>query len=332
MVAKTYDEARSFDMQVKWEKLEADLDEVGYGGISPSTILQLLALALAGEAKRSTILRLEKNDVIEAWPKAVEALKSAVDHLRSTYRIPVSALLPYDSLLVPFAYWFFFKRHEPEGDAHLLMREFFWRAALSYRYSSAVESKLAADKRVIDEIIAGQRPNWNIPVSVNDAEALVATNFATGNSLCKAILCLLAHSHPRNFNNDGVVLLDNSHLKIASSKNFHHFFPKDHLRTNVVGNENSIVNITLIGADLNKRLINAKPPKTYIPKFEASNRAMVETLRTHLIERQGMGIDEDDYETFLAKRSQKLWAMIDARINPLAPSAPPAHVSGPVQG
>jgi hypothetical protein len=94
MVAKTYDEARGFDMHVKWEKLETELDDVGYDGISPSTILQLLALVLAGDAKRTTILRLEKNDVIEAWPTAVEALKSAVDHFRSTYRIPVSALLP----------------------------------------------------------------------------------------------------------------------------------------------------------------------------------------------------------------------------------------------
>jgi hypothetical protein len=318
MVAKTYDESRDFDMQVKWQKLEAELDEVGYDGVSPSTILQLLALVLSGEAKRTTILRLEKNDVIDAWPTAVEAIKSAVDHFRSTYRIPVSALLPYDSLLVPFAYWFYRKRHEPEDQAHLLMREFFWRAALSYRYSSAVESKLAADKRVIDEIIEGKLPRWNIPVAVNDADALIGTNFATGNSLCKAILCLLAHAHPRNFNNDGVVLLDNSHLKIASSKNFHHFFPKDHLRTNGVANENSIVNITLIGADLNKRLINAKPPKTYIQKFEGTNKAMSDTLATHLIDRHGMGIDEDDYETFLAKRAEKLWAMIEARINPFA--------------
>lgn len=85
-----------------------------------------------------------------------------------------------------------------------------------------------------------------------------------------------------------------------------------------MANENSIVNITLIGADLNKRLINAKPPKTYIQKFEGTNKAMSDTLATHLIDRHGMGIDEDDYETFLAKRAEKLWAMIEARINPFA--------------
>ena len=316
MVAKTYDEERGFDMAVEWTKVEAALSDVGYDGISPSTILQLLALIHSGEAKRAAILGLDKVAVIDTWPKAVSAMKSAVDHFRTAYRIPVSALLPYDSLIVPFAYWFYHQRHEPAGDAHLLMRQFFWRAALSFRYSSAAESKLAADRRAIDDIIAGKLGSWDISVTVGSPDDLIGTNFATGNSLCKAILCLLAFEQPRNFDNDGVVLLDNSYLKIASSRNFHHFFPKDHLRTKGIGNENSVVNITLIGADLNKRKINSKPPATYIPKFEGANHSMSATLTTHLIDRQGAGIDEDDYEMFLSVRAGKLWEKIDERINP----------------
>jgi len=317
MVAKTYDEDRKFDMQVEWDKVQTDLEEVGYDGVSPSTVMQLLALVLAGEAKRSTILGLDKIKVIETWPKAVGAIKSAVDHFRTAYRIPVSALLPYDSLIVPFAYWFFIKRYEPAGNDHLRMRKFFWSSSLGYRYSSAVESKLAADKRAIDDIIDGGEGTWDIPLNITGAESLIGTNFATGNSLCKAILCLLAFEQPRNFHNDGTVLLDNSYLKIASSKNFHHFFPKDHLRTNGVGNENSVVNITLIGADLNKRQISVKPPKVYIPKFEVSNHSMSGSLATHLIDRHSMGIDEDDYGAFLAARAAKLWTKIDERIHPV---------------
>ncbi len=316
MVAKTYDEEKKFDMQVEWTKIERDLEEVGYDGVSPSTMLQLLALVLAGEAKRATILNLDKSKLIETWPKAANAIKSAVDHFRTAYRIPVSALLPYDSLIVPFAYWFFINRHEPTGDDHMRMREYFWRAVLSYRFSSAVESKLSADKRAIDEVIAGGKRNWVIPIGIGSADDLISTNFATGNSLCKAILCLLAFEQPRNFHNDGTVLLDNSYLKIASSKNFHHFFPKAHLRANGVGNENSVVNITLIGADLNKRQINAKPPQEYIPRFQAANHSMQSTLATHLIDRQGMGIDEDNYDLFLKARAEKIWAKIDGLIHP----------------
>ena len=310
---------------------------------SLSRVLSLLSLALSatGECKRHTILALDKEAIIDAWPKAVSAMKSAVDHFRSVYRIKVSSLLPYDALLVPFAYWFFRCKHEPAGDAHLRMREFFWRAALSNRYSSSTESKLAQDKKRVDEIIENKHVPWldleDTALRIDSAESLVKTSFATGNSLCKAILCLLAHEQPRNFHNDGQVLLDNSHLKIASSKNYHHFFPKAHLRDRGIGNENSMVNITLIGADLNKRQINARPPKEYIQKFEKANPTMAKTLLTHLVDRQGMGIDNGDYELFLKKRSLKIWDMISDRIYPvhstatLTPSAPPAAPS-PVAG
>ena len=153
-------------------------------------------------------------------------------------------------------------------------------------------------------------------LSITSPKALIETGFATGNSLCKAILCLLAFEQPRNFHNDGIVPLDNSYLKIASSKNYHHFFPKDHLRKLGIGNENSVVNITLISADLNKRQISARPPMHYIPYFEKNNAQLSDTLRTHLIDRHGMGIDEDDYGSFLAQRADRIWSMITVRIYP----------------
>ena len=50
--------------------------------------------------------------------------------------------------------------------------------------------------------------------------------------------------------------LDNSWLKVASSKNYHHFFPRAYL-TNSAGfteeQANSILNITLVDEYLNKR-------------------------------------------------------------------------------
>ena len=88
------------------------------------------------------------------------------------------------------------------------------------------------------------------------------------------------------------------------------------MRTSGVGSENSVVNIILIGANLNKRHISAKPPKVYIPKFQASNHTMASALATHLIDRQGIGIDEDDYGTILEARTARLWAKIDEQIHP----------------
>ena len=65
----------------------------------------------------------------------------------------------------------------------------------------------------------------------------------------------LAYNEPKNFNDNGKVTLDNNYLKTANSKNYHHFFPKSFLKKNFIGNENSLMNITLISDKLNKRKI-----------------------------------------------------------------------------
>jgi len=321
MVAKTYDEKRDFDMQVEWSSVSKRLSEVGYDGVPASVILFLLALVLTptGDCKRKAILNLDKDEIIDVWDQIVDALEQTVDYFRTVYRIPVSSLLPYDALLVPFAYWFYCnKSGDSDGAIGARMREFFWRASLSNRYSSGVETKLASDKRRVDDIMEGKSAPWSDlgdrDLIIDGPQALIETNFATGNSLCKAILCLFAHEQPRNFDNDGVVLLDNSHLKIASSKNYHHFFPKKHLRDAGKENENSVVNITLIGADLNKRKIRAKSPQIYIASCEKDNKTIQRTLETHLIERDGMGIDEDDYDLFLNRRAEKIWKLLELRI------------------
>lgn len=80
MSAKTYDEAQSFDMQVKWENLIKELKNIGYEGVSNSVILSLLSLVLSRtkECKRKTILALSKQEIIETWDEAVSALKDSI--------------------------------------------------------------------------------------------------------------------------------------------------------------------------------------------------------------------------------------------------------------
>ncbi|CAG9933165.1 hypothetical protein [Candidatus Nitrotoga arctica] len=229
MSAKTYDEGQCFDMQVKWDDFIKELKDIKYEGVSSTVILNLLSLILSRtkECKRKTILSLGKQEVIDNWNAAISALKDSIDYFRTTYRIPVSQLLPYDSLLVPFAYFFHFNNEKPRADQRKYLEEFFWRMSLSSRYSSSTESKLAQDIKRIDMILKNKRPDFNdIKVYLDSPQSLIDTNFSAGNSYCKAILCLLVYHEPKDFQDNGKVILDNSWLKVASSKNYHHFFPK----------------------------------------------------------------------------------------------------------
>ena len=318
MSAKTYDEDQGFDMQSKFQKLLKELESTKYDTISPSIILNVLSLILSRnkECKRKVVLQLEKQSIIDIWDDVISALKESIDYFRSVYRIPVSTLLPYDALLVPFTYFFYRNKEKPQGKQIKYLEEFFWRISLSYRYSSSTESKLAQDIKRIDNILKIVRPSYDdLKVFLDSPEDLIETSFSAGNSYCKAVLCLLAYYEPKDFRNNGKVLLDNSWLKMANSKNYHHFFPKSYLKKQGVGNENSIVNITLVGADLNKHKIRAKAPSVYIQEFLDENESLPTSIHSHLIEDiNSYGIHSDDYKVFLEKRSKSIYDALRKRI------------------
>ena len=317
MSAKTYDEKQDFDMQTKWADFIKKLKDIKYESISSTVVLSVLSLVLSRtkECKRKIILTLDKQDIIDTWGKAISALKDSIDYFRTTYRIPVSHLLPYDSLLVPFAYFFYHKQDRPEAGQRKYLEEFFWRMSLSFRYSSSAESRLAQDIKRIDIILAGERPGYSdIKVYFDSPQALIDTNFSAGNSYCKAILCLLAYQEPKDFRDNGKVILDNSWLKVANSKNYHHFFPKAYLKGKTVLNSNSLINITLVSDHLNKRKIGAKAPSIYIGDFADQNSDINTALNSHFIDINSYGIESDDYQQFLTARSKVIFEHLESRI------------------
>lgn len=324
MVAKTYDQPSDFDLAREYDWLiendgsEKDLEDAGFDTIPASTILQCIAAHVAGHVRRRDILKLKKQAFIDSWPTVKDGIFSAVDYLRSHLRVPVSRLLPYNALLVPLTY--FFIRHEgemptPEQDRFLV--QYFWWASLSNRFSSGVEGKIAQDLERMDEILAGQAPSYRgeeLDLTLDD---LRWRWFSTGDAFCKAVVCLYAHFIPRSFATDSLVKLDNSWLKVANSRNYHHFFPKSHLRKQGFESwqANSVLNITIVDDYLNKRKIRARPPSEYMRAFQAGNPQLAETMKTHLIDdMDDYGIWQDDYPRFIQRRGERVLAELRNRL------------------
>jgi hypothetical protein len=128
-----------------------------------------------------------------------------------------------------------------------LLEQYFYWAGLTTWYSSGSEGKLAEDFNKMDTITKGDMPDYQNTELTIDPKAIEETNFSAGNAYCKSILCLLAYQQPKSFDTNGVVILDNSHLKIATSRNYHHFFPTAYLTAADPNKKpNLIANITLI--------------------------------------------------------------------------------------
>jgi hypothetical protein len=126
----------------------------------------------------------------------------------------------------------------------------------------------------------------------------------------------MAYYQPKSFIDGSTVRINNDWLHRANSRNYHHYFPRAFLRKEGYGDDwsNHIANITIVDDFLNKREIKAKAPSVYMQRFKDKNPNLKADMQTHLIELEGWGIWENDYELFLQKRCEKLAEEIKKRL------------------
>ena len=321
MVAKTY-EAGSFDLRDSHAELQDSLSDVSYD-IPEAQIMQCISVNLKMDCKRKTILELSKDGVESEWDATASAIKKAVDHFRTSHNIPQGYLLPYPALMVPFSY--FFRKNDKDPTAHQIahLKEYFWRAALTSRFTSSVDSKIASDCRLMDEIMDGKRPEYGKEFKVGlSGEDIQSLRFGASDAVNKAVLCVLASAGPQSFKNGAPVILDDANLSKSNSKNYHHFFPKAFLKKQGfdAGMINLTANITLIGADLNKNEIGSKAPSEYMASFSKDNPDIAGTMKTHLIDDlEGYGAWDNNYEKFVEMRSERIWDDLESRFDPDTP-------------
>ena len=319
MAAKTYDEERNFDMAEKFEKLIEKLESIYYEKIPDMTILQIISLIIKAECKGGTILSLEREEIIDRWDDTTDSVERAIEYFRNYYRIPVYNLLPHNSLLVLFAYFFYYHKDKPFGDKQKYLEDLFWRISLSDRYSASTESKLAQDVKRIDLILKDELPKYDWPIDGSVKHIVKNGSFSVSRGYIKAILCIYAYQQPKSFADNSLVNINNNWLKRANSKNYHHFFPKAFLSKLKVEEEkiNHVLNITIVDDFLNKRKIGDKAPSKYMSEFKNDNDNLSESIKTHLIyDLDEFGVLSDDYHRFLNKRAAAVRDEIKKRIIP----------------
>lgn len=325
MVAMTYDESKNFDLALKYDELLHGSDEVDkslakakFETVPAATVLQAVAAITVDSIRAKDILKIRREKFIANWDPMVSSMFTTVDFIRTKLHVPVSQLLPYASLLVPFTYFFYknSNKRPTEVQAKLLKQFFYW-VGLNWRYSGSTETKIAEDLKKIGLILKEKKPKYSSNELEVSAEDIADTWFSAGNSNVKAILCLFAAQKPRNLDDDSDVILDNSNLKIASSRNYHHFFPKAYINKHFKDSEpNLVANITLIDAASNNK-IRAKAPSFYVEEFKGSNSKLAASLKSHLIGGpKDFGIVDDDYERFIVRRSAAIATALNEALNP----------------
>lgn len=321
MCAVTYDENRGFDLYKARDIQKEKWKKCNYGSIKDSTVLQAVSMCINGACARNDVLSIGRDIFIDNWNDVDTAFMYAIDYMKQYYCIPVASLLPYESLLIPYVYYFYKNKEKPIGKNVERLQDYFWRCVLNNRFVHGGEGKLKEDcANVVTPILNDTDPNDSALLAVDIRASAIKDNgrFKLGNAYIKGMICLLAAQHPKSFADGADVELEKALSSESNDKNYHHFFPKAYMRKKhprmAKEKYDHIVNITIVDGHLNKKRIKDKAPSVYMQEFKEENRQLEKTMRTHLIDIDGFGIWEDDYDVFFKKRIQKIQEQLKERL------------------
>jgi hypothetical protein len=311
MVAATWSEA--FDLNEESEKIAANLNKKGFGDIDGNTVLKCLSAVHHTGIKKEQVLSLRKLDkaTMDSLVESVsEALLKTVDLLSTEFKIYSWDFLPYEAFAVILAY-IFAKRGNLNQEDIKRVRKWFWLSAFSERYRGASEHFVSKDLEAIDKfVVEGSEPDVSFG-SVPHIENLPKLLFRSNNSRSRAFILLLALHNPRNLTN-GALIDTSEALSIYNKKEFHHIYPKAHLkRTGETSEQNTLVNICMLSSSENKVISDADPTDYLVSLSGKHDQDANSIFASNLLPLPGaFDYKNETYENFLQARSVLVHAKI----------------------
>ncbi|GAB7010966.1 GmrSD restriction endonuclease domain-containing protein [Halorubrum trueperi] len=303
--------SRDFNLRSRIdEDIFEHLDQIGFGEIDRGTVTQTLALNIDGTCSTDAQKNLDPDDVRENWEDTKEAMISAIGYLRKQHGVKRSEFIPYEGMIPVLAYYMYeTDRRNVDPDHQEQIDRWFWRVALSGRYSSSAQTRMTEDSKLIDRIIAGEDVEINFTPQIS-TERLKTTNIKRSTSgLRNAFLCLLARNRPLHFEDGSEIdLTENEYADFRLNK--HHIFPNAYLRGLDYSKKQrkSIMDITFIPAELNRRLSDTSA-KEYFGRLANDVNEFERIMDSHLIPHdEDSGIWDNDYDTFQEQRAELVYS------------------------
>lgn len=266
MVAATWTE--SFDLNDEAQKIASALKPKGFDDIDGNTVLKCLSAIKHKGIKKDQVLslrNLSKEEMDALVDVAKDALLKTVDLLKTEFKIYSWDFLPYEAIAIVLSY-VFSKRKTLSLEDVRRVRQWFWISGFSERYRGASESFVSQDLEAIDSyVIAGEEPQKSFG-TIPSIENFKKLSFRSNNSRSRALIILLALKSPRNLTN-GALIDPEVALSNYNKKQFHHIYPKAHLkRTLAPGEHNSLANLCMLAASENNA-ISDDHPNEYLPRL-----------------------------------------------------------------
>jgi hypothetical protein len=304
MVAATWSE--QFDLNDETEIISDSLSPKGFGDIDGNTVLKCLAAVHHKGIKREQVLSLrtlKKEEIDQLVNTVKQALLQTVDLLSTEFKVYSWDFLPYEAYAIILCY-VFAKRKALRTDDIKRVKQWFWSSAFSERYRGASEHFISKDLEYIDAyVVKSTQPNV-VFGALPSPEMLSDLSFRSNNSRSRAFVLMLALRSPKNMTN-GALIDTAEALSCYNKKQFHHIYPKAHLRRNAQqGDPNTLVNICILCASENN-MLSDEDPNAYIPRLvrQHGHDASAVFMSNMLPDPNEVDYSSLSFEEFLQKRS-----------------------------
>jgi len=260
----------------------------------------------------------------EQWSGVTELYRRSYEYLVANHMIIGYAWMPYENMLIPLM---MFLRHIPHRNfANISERQrqilhlWYWLAIMSRRYSSAAQTYLLEDARVLEAVALEDftpvlgllRKLVSSITSIDDLRAV----HKQYDAVYKGVLNLI------NYQAGGLAGWESGAMVSATDDlDDHHIFPKDYLKKTLKDSEadtgveiDCVVNRCLIPKLTNLKAGN-KAPSAYLGELEKRNSRLAEALRQHLVPAELIdGTYDDLYEMFLEDRGKAIMSVLEEHV------------------
>lgn len=294
--------SEDFDLQEQFAALADEFADFGFGSVGSDIDLMLrcCSAVLQRDPSPSALVNLNGGQVRDSFDAVANALRRAIDFLRTEFHVGHIKFLPYEAMLIPLTAFFSINPNVPiTGDERAELSRWFWRCSLSHRYSGNPQRNI---KRDIEEAVAlrtGKSSLADIPCFVSPY-FFQHHQFSIRTVSTKTTVLMLARLGPKSLLSGAPVRLDRV-LAEPNRSEFHHCFPRAFLRANGYSERfaNALANFAIISRQEN-RVISDKAPSEYRYLMSGDVDA---TLSAALIPN---ALFEDNYDEFIAARADLL--------------------------
>jgi hypothetical protein len=305
MRAATWSE--TFDLIDSISGITSELEAKDFGVIERKAILRSISAAAGGGFSEASIDGLRKHSptqLEEAVDATKHAYNRAVDFMATELNIPSDKQVPYVNQVVVLVEVFRLVKHPTPTQLDSIKR-WFWRAAAAGYFSGWNTADMAADHSRVGRFAAGEVKDIENSLKNPGPSIWTQRQFRSNSAHSKLLILLLSFKQPIDLLTSQKIDTGQA-LYHGNLKEFHHFFPRDYLKSqrSLPSWTNLLANIIMLTAASNKRISNRAPSDYHREAEAALGDRFENSMAANLISPRAVEAAKDnDYTAFLEERS-----------------------------